>query len=53
MLWVTVGGKGYALAYNHSAERIEIRDGKQNGPVLHSFDDSTPVADVEAVFRAL
>jgi hypothetical protein len=53
MLWVTIGGKDYAFRYEHGTEKIEIRDGAQNGPVLHRFDDTTPVAGIEAFFRAL
>ncbi|WP_036263122.1 hypothetical protein [Methylocapsa aurea] len=53
MLWVRIGGKDYAFRYEHGTEQIEIRDGSQNGPILHKVDDSTAVADIEAVFRAL
>lgn len=53
MLWVTIGGNTYVFAYNHAAEKIEIRDRTQTGAVLHSFDDSNTAADIEAAFRAL
>jgi hypothetical protein len=53
MLWVKISGKDYAFRYEHGTEQIEIHDGSQNGPVLHRFDDTIPVADIEAVFRAL
>lgn len=53
MLWAKIGGKEYAFRYEHGTEQIEIRDGSQNGNVLHSFDDSIPVSDVEAIFRSL
>jgi hypothetical protein len=53
MLWVTISGRVYVFAYNHATQKIEIRDRTQTGAVLHSFDDQTPVTDVEAVFRAL
>jgi hypothetical protein len=53
VLWVTINGKRYAFAYNHATGKIEIRDRTQSGTALHSFTDSTPVADVESVFRAL
>lgn len=53
VLWLTVNGRCYALAYNHKTEKIEIRDRTQSGPALHSFDNKTPVSDVEATFRAL
>jgi hypothetical protein len=53
VLWVTIGGKRYAFAYNHETGKIEVRDRTQSGPGVHSFDNSTPAAEVEAVFRAL
>jgi hypothetical protein len=53
VLWVTIGGRRYAFAYNHETGAIEIRDRTQSGPAVHSFSNSTPAAEVEAVFRAL
>lgn len=53
LLWVTIGGKRYAFAYNHNTGQIEIRDRIHTGPALHNFSNSTPVTDVEAVFRSL
>lgn len=53
VLWVSIGGRRYAFAYNHEQEVIEIRDRTQSGPALHGFNNQTPVADVEAIFRAL
>ena len=53
VLWVNINGKRYALAYNHKTNKIEIRDRTQSGGMLHSFDNQTSVANVEAVFRQL
>lgn len=53
VLWVEIGGKRYAFAYNHDTEEIEIRDRTQSGSPLHRFTNQTPVSDVEAVFRNL
>jgi Integron cassette protein VCH_CASS1 chain len=53
MLWVDIGANTYFFAYNHTAEKIEIRDRTQTGSALHSFDDSNTAADIEAAFRAL
>jgi Integron cassette protein VCH_CASS1 chain len=53
VLWVTIGGKRYAFAYNHATEAIELRDRTQSGNVLQSFNNDTAVADVEALFRSL
>lgn len=53
MLWVKVGGRDYAFRYEHSSGQIEIRDGKQNGAMLHAIDDTMPVADIHAILQAL
>ena len=53
VLWLTVNGRRYALVYDHETAKIEIRDRVQTGPALHSFDNQTPVQDVEAVFGGL
>lgn len=53
MLWVKVKGKDYAIRYEHTTEQIELRDGKQNGAMLHSIDDTMPVADIQAIIAAL
>jgi hypothetical protein len=53
VLWVTIGGRRYAFAYNHDTGEIEIRDRTQSGPAVHSYSNSTPAAEVESVFRAL
>ena len=50
---MTIGGKRYAFAYNHETGKIEVRDRTQSGPAVHSFNNSTPAAEVEVVFRAL
>lgn len=53
VLWVEIGTKEYAFAYNHDTEEIEIRDRTQSGAMLHSFTNQTSPAQVEAVFRSL
>jgi hypothetical protein len=53
MLWVSIGGTRYVLAYNHDTLKIELRDRTQTGPVLHTFDDATATADVYRIFAAL
>ncbi|MGG5812478.1 hypothetical protein [Falsiroseomonas sp. CW058] len=53
VLWVSIGGRRYAFAYNHQTGKIEIRDRTQSGQAIHSFDDQTSVSKVEAVFRNL
>lgn len=53
VLWVQMGGKRFAFSYNHSAGTIEMRESSLRGTVLHSFSDTTPIAEVERVFRSL
>lgn len=53
VLWLTMGGRKYAFAYNHETGAIEIRDRTQSGPALHSFTNDSSIADVEAAFRRL
>ncbi len=53
MLRIKVAGHEYVFRYEHKTGQIEIRDEKQNGPVLHTIDDSTPVADIHAIIAGL
>jgi hypothetical protein len=53
VLWVHIGGRRYALAYNHHDECIELRDRTQSGPALHRFTNQTPVTEVWQVFENL
>ena len=53
ILWLTVNGRRYATAYNHQAEKIEIRDRSQNGEVLASFNNQTTAAAIKQFFASL
>ena len=53
MLWIKVGGRAYALRYEHSTGQIEICDGSQKGTVLHKIDDTMSVADIHAIMKGL
>lgn len=53
ILWLTVNGHRYALAYNHQTGNIEIRDRNQNGTVLATFNNSSTADDVKRVFSIL
>jgi hypothetical protein len=53
VLWVSIEGKRYAFAFNHDTEQIEVRDRTQSGKPLRSFDNGTPLADLEQFFRSL
>jgi hypothetical protein len=45
--------KRYCLSYNHVAKEIELREKSYKDPVLHSFDNATPIADVASAFAGL
>ncbi|WKK80308.2 hypothetical protein [Marivirga arenosa] len=53
ILWLTVDGHRYALAYNHNTGNIEIRDRNQNGTVLATFNNSSSADDVKSIFGGL
>jgi Integron cassette protein VCH_CASS1 chain len=53
VLWVRINGNRYAFKYSHRAQQIEMRRGSTRGAVVHRFDNSTSVAAVERIFRAL
>lgn len=53
IVWFEVNGERYALAYNHKADCIELRDRTLTGSVLHSFTNDTAVREVRAIFEAL
>ena len=53
VLWVTIGGRRYAFAYNHDTGEIEIRDRTQTGPAVHSFSNNTPNGSLRASSRAV
>jgi hypothetical protein len=53
VLWVKIGGQRYAFSYKHQNASIEMRRGTTHGDVLHSFDNATPLARVEQIFRDL
>lgn len=53
ILWMTINGNRYAIAYNHQTGNIEIRDRNQNGTVLATFNNSTNAAAVKTIFAGL
>ncbi len=52
-LWITIGGKKYAMKYNHRAKTIEIRERTLTGKLLKSFTNATPIGEVKQFFTAL
>jgi hypothetical protein len=53
VLWFRTENNRYALCYNHSTKKIELRDRSQQGDTLHEFDNSTPNTRVLEIFRGL
>jgi hypothetical protein len=53
ILWLTINGYRYAIAYNHNTLNIEIRDRNQNGTVLATFNNSNTALDVKTIFSNL
>ena len=53
ILWLTVNGHRYAIAYNHQTMNIEIRDRNQNGTILAIFNNQTSGNQVKQIFAGL
>lgn len=58
VLWFTTNSNGsgynrYALSYNHSTRKIEMRDRSQKGDVLYEFDNSVSSGRILEIFRYL
>ena len=53
LTFVSSRRRRYCLSYNHAKKCIELRDKSFMGPVLHSFTNATPVADVASIFATL
>jgi hypothetical protein len=53
IIWFSVSGRKYAMTYDHGNETILLRKNIKNGPVLHSFSNSSSYQDIIAAFKAL
>ena len=53
VLWFRVGGKRYALSYNHDTCEIELRQGTTQGDVIASFSNAMSNREVRNIFSAL
>ncbi|CAK6687328.1 hypothetical protein ICNINCKA_00181 [Synechococcus sp. CBW1107] len=53
VLWVVIGGNRYAFSYNHTSGLIDMRQDSIQGPVLHTFSNSTPLSSLYSIFQAL
>jgi hypothetical protein len=46
-------GNTYALSYNHSTKKIDLKKDNSHGAVLHSFDNDTPLSVIASTFAVL
>jgi len=53
VIWFRVGLQRYALLYSHRARRIELMFGGRRGHLIHTFTNSTALAEVAQVFATL
>lgn len=53
VIWFRVGLQRYALLYSHRARRIELMFGGRRGHMVHTFTNSTSLAEVAQVFSTL
>lgn len=53
MAWVKIGGRPYALAYDHATRRIVLRDRGQSGKIIAKFSDATNPERIWRIFRSL
>jgi len=53
VLWFKVGGKGYALSYNHETGMIEMRINTTHGRVISSFSNSMTNAEIRTIFEGI
>jgi integron cassette protein len=53
LTFTSARGNTYALSYNHSTRQIDLKQGNSHGPVTHSFDNLTPIAQVATIFAQL
>ena len=51
--WFTIGGRRYALTYNHRTESIDLHQRSQSGKVIQSFTNTTRVGEVMSLFSTL
>ncbi len=53
VLWFKVGGRQYALSYNHESGSIELRQGTTHGGVIAAFTNAMPNSSVRQIFASL
>ena len=53
IIWFFVNDARYALVYNHTSLKIELRERTQSGDTISEFDNSTTYQEIINVFRQL
>lgn len=53
VLWVQIGGRRYALSYNHQTQAIDVRQGSTRGQSLASFTNANTTGQVRTFFENL
>ncbi|MCJ2138032.1 hypothetical protein MKK69_28965 [Methylobacterium sp. J-026] len=53
ILSTTLGGRHLNFSYDQNTESIAMREGRVDGPILHSFCNRTLIGDFETAFSAL
>ncbi len=53
VLWMTIRGNRYALAYNHQNETIELRERTIQGQVIASITNTRPISELKRIFNQL
>lgn len=53
VLWVSINSVKYVFSYSRDRRAIDMREGTTRGRLVHSFSNSTSLADIRRVFEAL
>lgn len=53
MIWFYVGENRFAMTYNHTTGRIELKEKSNSGKVIADFDNSSTYQQIVNVFRNL
>ena len=50
ILWMCVGDNRYCFKFNHETGKIECLEGGHNGDLIATFDNQTPISEVNHFF---
>ena len=53
MLWIYFSGVRYALRYEHHNQAIELREQNNQGRLVASIDNTTPITQIIELFQSL